>query len=352
MDAYQVLAEKHGYGHSERYRKILEFLMTPKQAEIATLLPASFEEVASKAELSIEEVKREIDILFRKGVVIPKDFRTLEGARFCLDTMRLHDASEGSRLTRQIYGEKASQFWELWEDFCQEEYYAELARIASQMEVPPTRVVPAYKAIQDIPGITPYDDVREILKAAPLIAVVPCSCRTQTGESDVNLEVCLQLGRNAEYAIIRGSGRQIDYAEALKIAERMDEEGAIHRTTNWRSLSWGLMCSCKKDACLILTPLFQYGVPIDKRVEKSRFEAVVDQELCDGCQECVDCCQFDAIDMVESPGSKKLKAVVNPEKCWGCGVCVIKCEPKALELRLVRPLEYIPAEKPAGYRHT
>ena len=352
MGAYERLAEKHGYRHSGWYRRILEFLMTPAQAEVADALPGSFEEVAAKTGLSIEEVKVEIDALFRKGVVISKDFHTLEGARFCPDVMRLHDATEASRLTGEIYGEKAPHLWRLWEEFCQKEYYAELARIAREMEVPPTRIVPVYRTIQDIPGISPYDDVREILKAAPLIAVVPCSCRSQAEKKDVIVEACIQLGRNAEYAIARGSGRQIDYAEALAIVDKADDDGAIHRTTNWQSLSWGLLSSCTKDACLILTPLFQYGVPIDKRVEKSRFEASVNEELCNGCEVCVARCQFDAIEMVQSHDSKGLKALIDPEKCWGCGSCVIKCEPEALSLRLVRPLDYIPAEKPAAYRHT
>ena len=352
IDAYQVLAEKHGYGSSERYRKILEFLMTPRQAEIALLLPGPFEELAAKTGLSVEKVKGEIDELFRKGVAIPKDFYTLEGARFCPDAMRLHDATEGSCLTTQIYGEKASRLWELWEDFCQEEYYADLARIASGMDVPATRVVPAYKAIENIPGVTVYDDPREVLKAASLIAVVPCSCRTQAGKTGDAIEVCLQFNRGAEYALARGSGRKVDYEEAVKIIEKAAEDGAIHRTTNWRSLKWFLMCSCKKDACLIITPLFQYGIPIDKRVQKSRFGAVVDEDLCTGCQECVERCQFDAIEMVKPEGSKKYKAKVNPDKCWGCGVCVVGCEPKALSLRVVRSIEHIPEEKLIGYRHT
>ena len=352
MDAYERLAKKHGYQNSERYRRILELLMTPVQAEVADARPGPFEEVAAKTGLSIQEVEGKIDALFRKGVVISKDFYTMEGARFCPDAMRLHDATESSRLAWDLYGDKTPELWRLWEDFCQNEYYAELARIADHMEVPPTRIVPVYRAIQDIPGISPYDDVREILKAATLIAVVPCSCRSQAEKTDVIVEACIQLGRNAEYAIARGSGRQIDYAEALEIVDKADDDGAIHRTTNWQSLSWGLLSSCTKDACLILTPLFQYGVPIDKRVEKSRFEAFVNEQLCNGCEVCVARCQFDAIDMVQSPDSKGLKAVVDPEKCWGCGSCVITCEPEALALHLVRPLEYIPVEKPTAYRHT
>ena len=64
-------------------------------------------------------------------------------------------------------------------------------------------------------------------------------------------------------------------------------------------------------------------------------------ESCVGCQECVDRCFFDAIEMKKVPGSKKLKAFVNEEKCMGCGLCVIGCEQKALIFDLVKPPEYI-----------
>ena len=47
-DAYAILAEKHGYPNSSAYRRILEFLMTPKQALIAVDLPLSLEEIATK----------------------------------------------------------------------------------------------------------------------------------------------------------------------------------------------------------------------------------------------------------------------------------------------------------------
>ena len=77
--------------------------------------------------------------------------------------------------------------------------------------------------------------------------------------------------------------------------------------------------------------------------EKSRYEAYVIPDDCDGCQVCVDRCLFDAIEMERAEGSKKYKAVVDAEKCFGCGVCVIGCEPDALKMKLVRPPEHIPA---------
>ena len=50
-DAYTVLAEKHGYAHSARYLRILEFFMTPQQARIVADLPSPLEEIAQRQDL-------------------------------------------------------------------------------------------------------------------------------------------------------------------------------------------------------------------------------------------------------------------------------------------------------------
>ena len=185
MDAYNVLAQRLDLGASELFRKVLEFMMTPKQAELVTYLPASFEDLAQKSGLSVDEVKREIDDLFRKGVVIPKDFQTLEGARFPRSVGQLHDAVLGDRRTEDIYGAKATELWRLWEDFSVKEWHPKQAEVYRAKEHPVWRVIPAYKAIENIPGVTEFDDVRAILKAAPSIATVPCSCRRAAQKTDV-----------------------------------------------------------------------------------------------------------------------------------------------------------------------
>ena len=77
--------------------------------------------------------------------------------------------------------------------------------------------------------------------------------------------------------------------------------------------------------------------------EKSRYQAHVNLDDCDGCQVCVDRCSFDAIEMVRAEGSKKYKAVINSDKCFGCGVCVVGCKPEAIKMKVIRPAEHIPA---------
>jgi MinD superfamily P-loop ATPase len=57
----------------------------------------------------------------------------------------------------------------------------------------------------------------------------------------------------------------------------------------------------------------------------------------------VERCPFEAVEMVKTPGEKKLKAQTIPEKCFGCGVCAVGCESEAIKLVEVRQPDYIPA---------
>lgn len=346
-DTYAVLAERHGYPNSTRYRRILEFLMTPQQARITADLPSSLEEIAAKLNLPLDTVKAEIETLFRKGVVIPKNPQTIESPRFARGVMQLHDATQ-SILDIKLYDDKTkTQLYHLWEEFCEEEWYQDQVLLMDSLEQPATRIVPAYRAIKDIEGIRPYEDMREILRAQELIAVCSCSCRkrrTTVGKPCEHSHdvTCLQLNKGAAYAIARGTGRKLTYDQVLKLVDEIEEDGLVHQWRNDRGMSQAVFCSCCIDCCVIWHPFDSRKRDIGKIWAKSRFQAQLDQELCTGCKICVKRCMFGAIDMISVDGSKKMKAVVNPEKCFGCGACVIKCKPNALSLKIVRPVEHIP----------
>jgi electron transport complex protein RnfB len=342
-DEYTILAERHLEGGSKRYRKILELLMTPMQARVVAGLPATFEEVARRMGMDIDRVRHDIDDLFAKGVVVAKNFHSREGARFCRTVAQLHDATLSGVPNDESY---FNRLCAAWQDFAENEWYAQVAKECDKRDEPRTRIIPAYKVIRDLDGITPYDDVRAILRTAPLISVVPCSCRRRVGKKNVISESCIQFGRSAEYAIVRGSGRKLSLEEAMTLIDKIEEDGEIHTWSNARVLNSGVMCNCTTDACILFTPLIEHNVLLSKRVAKSRFAAVADKELCNGCQQCLDRCQFDAVDLVPIEGSKKHKAKVDTDKCWGCGLCVITCETGALAMKLQKPFEHIPEMRP------
>lgn len=347
VDAYAVLAERHRYGNSLRYRRILEFLMTPQQANIVAELPSPPEDIASKLGLTPKTVKGEIETLFERGVVFPKNFQTRETPRFAREVFQLHDASQSIHGLNIYPDEKKKEMFRLWEDFCEEEWYPDRLKAIDKMEHPPMRVIPAYASVKDLPDVQPYEDMREILKAQEILAVCSCSCRKRrttldmpcAHSHDVN---CFQFNRGAEYADVRGTGRKLTYDQAMKLVDEIEADGLVHNWRNDRGMATTVMCHCCIDCCMIWHPIDTHQADIGKYWAKSRFQAAVNQQECTGCQTCVERCMFDAIEMVKVPGTKKLKAVVNPDKCFGCGVCVLKCESEALAMKTIRPPESIP----------
>jgi H+/Na+-translocating ferredoxin:NAD+ oxidoreductase subunit B len=347
-DAYDVLMETLGFPGSARLRAILETLMTPGQATLVGALPGSISEVAEKTSVPEDDVRKSFDDLYRKGAVFPKDFSNRDYYRFARSIVQLHDAQASQALDP----ERDRAYFLKWHDFCNEEMYPRLATMLKDIPSPPTRIVPAYNAIKDLPGVLPNENFHELLKAQDMIAVVPCSCRfrtTSVGEqcehtAEVETWHCLQFGRGAEYVISRGSGKKLSTDEALALCDAIEEDGLLHQWTNNANMTGvNTSCQCCRDCCEFYVSFDRASIPIGAFWQKSRYEAyVADLDSCTGCQDCVDRCQFDAIEMVKAAGSKRLKAAIDPEKCFGCGACVVGCPAESLAMRVVRPPEFIP----------
>jgi ferredoxin len=153
----------------------------------------------------------------------------------------------------------------------------------------------------------------------------------------------MQFNRRADYALSRGSGREIPVEEMLTLCLATEEEGLVPIVSNIALMDrMDYICYCCSCCCTGLEPLKKVG-NFTVGYAKSRFLAEVDQEACQGCKTCIERCHFDAIEMGRIEGSKKRKAAIDAEKCFGCGACVLTCEPKALTLKLVRPPEHIPS---------
>jgi Pyruvate/2-oxoacid:ferredoxin oxidoreductase delta subunit/DNA-binding Lrp family transcriptional regulator len=332
-DTYVVLAEKLGYGGSDRLRKVLERLMDNEEAEIVASLPCPVAELAQKLGKEEEKVNNILKGLFMKGVI----FMTSKGYQFARDIFQLHDATACDVRSDKVWGR---EFLDLWEDFCQTEWYADWAKTVQTWRTPLWRVIPARKAISEGTKLLPSEDVEAIVEKATKLALANCSCRRIAARCDLPVDVCLQVNRAAEYAITRGTGKELTRDEAMKIMDIAEEAGLIHSVFNNSGVP-NVVCNCCADCCVFYYPLTKYGV-LEKGVAKSRFQAEVDKATCTGCQTCIERCPFEAAEMVKISGEKKLKAQINSEKCFGCGVCAVGCESEAIKLVEIRPPEHIP----------
>ena len=71
---------------------------------------------------------------------------------------------------------------------------------------------------------------------------------------------------------------------------------------------------------------------------KSRFIPIFDREQCVDCEDkvCVTKCVFGGLSIKEG------KLHVDYRRCWGCGLCVRACPQKAVKLKPIREVSYIP----------
>jgi Pyruvate/2-oxoacid:ferredoxin oxidoreductase delta subunit len=332
-DVYVVLARKLGYAGSERFRKLLERLMDKEEAQVAASLPCPIAEPAQRLGKKEEQVSKILEGLFDKGAI----FMTSEGYQFARDIFQLHDATACDVRLDKVWGR---ELLDLWEEFLQREWYADWAKIVQTWEMPVWRVLPAGRAISHDTKLLPSEDVKAIIDKAAKLALANCSCRRIAARCDSPTDVCLQVNRGAEYAIARGTGKELTKDEALKVLAVAEESGLIHSVYNSSGIP-NVICNCCTDCCIFYYPLTERGV-LDKGVARSRFQAEVDKATCTGCQTCVERCPFAAVEMAKSRGEKKLKAQVIVEKCFGCGVCAVGCKSGAIKLVEVRTPDYIP----------
>lgn len=341
-EIYGRLAAKLGYAGSEYVARVFEYGATPRQAKILEELnqapgPAlTAEQLAGKLGLDARTVQQELEDLFRKGLAFPRNFQDRREWRFGKSTMQLHDAM----LSGWRFFKEPEKLYQLWRDYDLNEGYRSFGKGYETATAAVMRIIPAVQSVADSPDLQPSEDWRQILKDR-FMSVVDCPCRLEVKACDRPVEVCIDFDRTAEYDIATGHGRKVSYEQALEILEKASRAGLVHTAINQALVS--IMCNCCNDCCVEFRTLQECKIPLDHHYAKSRFEAKVDQDVCNGCQNCVENCNFDAIHMVKPPGSKKMKAQVDPEACYGCGCCFMVCEPKAISMKCVRPVSHLPS---------
>ncbi|MBT3256755.1 MAG: 4Fe-4S binding protein [Deltaproteobacteria bacterium] len=210
----------------------------------------------------------------------------------------------------------------LFEDFFEEAFTEQGSR-----QVVPMRTIPVKKSIGVSWKVTPYEDARGIIKSMERLAVADCICRVQQGlldqSCDKPLEVCFLGGSHGAYYVDRGMGRWVDQEEALEILDKCEEAGLVPQPFN--AVNPGGMCNCCGDCCGMLRTLKRHPRPVE--IVVTNHYAMVDQDLCVGCEVCLDRCQMDAVTMGDE-GS----AQVNLDRCIGCGLCVTTCDVEAMTL--------------------
>lgn len=341
-DIYSELAIKLGAPVTARFLNLLHEMFTPLEAGICleAIVPATCQELAEILGEDEQSVSKALKSLVDRGVL------THGKTQYAFHSTLLgfhHDlADTGVHTGPHALSQKIK---DLWGDFFYNEWSVNWTKMASDRKEAGGRgimITPAIGALELSPNITPdqilpQENWKMQIQAAKRRIIAPCGCRILWGKCDHPIMTCFAVFDNSrgEYYLDKPGRLLKEYTleETLEIVRANEEAGLVH---------WGV-CYCCADACEMLYSYTQAD-RLDL-VEPNRFEAAVDDELCVGCQDCVEKCPFNAIEMVKVEGSKKLKARVISENCKGCGVCIVGCKQKAMRYEIVRPPEYLQARE-------
>ena len=327
MELCRQLAEGIGAGESPLMPRIFEALVNDDEAKVllAAAPPATAGELADKTSLSPDTIATMMDSLFHRGLI----FKSKKGEEMkyyrVKSVPQMHDSTS---LTPGI----SQGVLDLWKEYMKTEWPEYGGKIMEMLPGSIMRVIPVNESVEPESQILAYDDVIKIIEDAKVLSVTNCSCRVIDGACGKPLEVCMQVDRAAEYNIERGTGRPLSKKEAIDILKMCEEEGLVHVADN-RQVVGHVICNCCRDCCLNWSVM---SGP-KKWVAPSRFTAVVDADLCTGCEACVDRCFFDAITIDDD------LAVVDEETCLGCGVCTVTCPTEAMRLVEARDADFVPA---------
>jgi Pyruvate/2-oxoacid:ferredoxin oxidoreductase delta subunit len=182
--------------------------------------------------------------------------------------------------------------------------------------------------VHDLEQVIPYKRARAIVMHNPdRIAVLDCPCRVSRREPCLPLDVCLIVG-DPFASFIREHepqrSRWITAEEAVSILKAEDERGHVHHAF-FKDAMLGrfyAICNCCECCCGAMQAQ-RNGTPM---LASSGYVSVLDEDLCIGCGDCNDYCQFGALELADGVNS------VIYDKCMGCGVCTSKCDQGALSL--------------------
>ena len=347
-----------GLENSKYFPWIMERLMNLEQVKLVLALPDTerddslgrlelSEGFVKRLNLDKKKAERYVRELYEKGFLYP----TRKGP--------LPPRSMGQWLDTQNNSK--------YDKALGDEYYA-LIGLFSDNELGPSReerirsriaagqkgmsgILPRWKAVKDVPGLLPGEDVREIIKANEDFALLHCACRKRYKDRkcEVPEELCMVMGRAALYNIDRGAGRRITRDEALEIVNKETAKyPVVHigtRTNDPKNFR-GVLCNCHFDCCEVMrTPMvIGSSYPVTEYYRKSRYRAVVDPQKCVKCRVCVDRrCQFGASQMKYYSQFGEERVYIDEEKCMGCGCCVETCPSGAHTMKIVEsPESYAP----------
>jgi len=182
--------------------------------------------------------------------------------------------------------------------------------------------------LENLEQIIPYGKARDIILTNPgHIVALECPCRAAKNDACQPLDVCLIVGEPFASFVVEhhpNRSRWIDSGQAIEILRAEEDRGHVHHAFFKDAMLGRFYAICNCCACCCgAMGAHQRGTPM---LASSGYISLVDEDLCIGCGDCIDYCQFFALSMDDG------YARTDQSICMGCGVCVTHCVQDALSL--------------------
>ena len=307
--------------------KLLAKLFTPEDAALAATLsldPKSLKEIAEQNNIDEREAKSRLIGMVKRGLI---DLKREEGRGFVFHLIPFV-VGFYERQNAKIDKEFATLF---------EQYYHERFHETMLSQPSVHRIIPLEKTIPVDIDVMPYEKASTYLDQAKSWGVLDCICRVQKrliGQGcHHTVENCLVFSPKPGAFERSEEIKSLTREEALEILAEADREGLVHSINNAQTEVY-YVCNCCTCSCGVLRGMVEYGS--ENSIARSDFYAVVDSDLCSGCEACIERCHFNAMAMVDGI------CEVDRASCYGCGLCISTCETEALSLVKKSPEELTP----------
>lgn len=302
--------------------RILKFLFSPKEAQIATELSPEYETVQNifprvkGIGLTIRELEKTLNKMVSDGAINVKtvgDKRKYANAIFAIGMYE----NQLKRLTPEFYKDFNQYVMEAFGLEYMSTKISQFRTLPVELSITPQHYVPRYeelkKLIEDADG--PIGVTECICRKGRRMVGEPCKKTSRT-------ETCIGRLKAAKLYSENGWARIITKEEALNILRQNEEDGLVLQADNAERFEY--ICSCCGCCCAQLQGYKMMPTPVE--YVSSNYHAQSNTELCSGCGTCKDRCQMGAIKVVDN------LSTVNPKRCIGCGLCVPTCPEGAMHL--------------------
>ena len=351
--AYRTLADRlnrfpQGAPASERLFKILSILVSPREAELLSVLPIRPFRVATASRAwkrPLAETQQVLEALASRAVLLDleHDGETLYilpppmAGFFEFSMMRVRDDIDQKALAELLF-----EYLNVEEDFIRALFLrgqTQLGRVfVHEPAVPPEHSL----------RVLDYERVSAVARDARHIGVGICYCRHKMEHlgraCDAPRNVCLTFNSVARSLTRHGFARTIDTSECLDLVRQAQERRLVQFGDNVRERV-SFVCNCCGCCCEAMLAARRFALL--HPVHTTNFIAEIDARECTGCGRCAKACPVEAIRM-EACAPRVTKglpqaAVRDESLCLGCGVCVRACARGGIRLeprpeRVITPL--------------